>query len=81
MKTTPLRVIRRGEAAERAWLEAHGFDGLYTPEHECGCYTDDLYPCGKRGNWLACVPGHMCSGGIGPAKKQVVPGDPPPPQE
>lgn len=67
MKKTPLRVIRKGRDAEREWLEARGFDGLYTVGDECGCWRDDLYPCGERGEQTTCVPGHECDSGIGPA--------------
>lgn len=69
MKLTPLRVIRRGREAEQEWLTARGFDGLYTPDDECGCTADDLYPCGERGKQQWCVPGHETIYGIGPARK------------
>lgn len=69
MKTTPIRIIGAGLEAERAWLEEHGYDGLYTPNDECGCYCHDLYPCGERGDRLTCVPGHEATGGIGPAQR------------
>lgn len=68
MKLTPLRVIRRGQVVEHDWLASRGFDGLYTPDDACGCYLDDLYPCGERGIQTFCVPGHEIDGGIGPAR-------------
>ena len=29
----------------RLWLEQNGYDGLYWPWLECGCFLDDLMPC------------------------------------
>jgi hypothetical protein len=73
MKTTPIRVIRLGRAAESEWLRAHGFDGLYTPNDDCGCFLGDLYPCGERGDRVACVPGHESDAGIhAPRRKSHV---------
>jgi hypothetical protein len=56
---------------ERERLIAKGFDGLYHPDPamECGCYADDLYPCGDRPK--ACRPGHAVNdvtGIYGPSK-------------
>jgi len=27
------------------YLEAHGFDGLYDDDADCGCFLGDLMPC------------------------------------
>ncbi len=32
-----------------AHLKAHGFDGVYSECGECGCTTDNLFPCGEPG--------------------------------
>jgi len=70
VKTTPIRVIRAGEKAKCVWLIKNGFHGLYTPNDNCGCWREDLYPCGERGDRLTCVPGHEFEDGtgIGPAR-------------
>jgi len=50
---------------ERARLIARGYDGLYHPDPvmECGCFADDLYPCGERPK--ECRPGHAIEvGGV-----------------
>jgi len=71
MKTTPLKVIRRGAEAEAEWLTKHGFDGLYTPNDECGCFVGDLYPCGERGDKFTCVAGCATGSGVGPAQAKA----------
>ena len=38
-------------------MDTLGYDGLFF-ESECGCHTDDLYPCGSVG--LECQLGHRC---------------------
>ena len=38
------------------YLEANGFDGLYSPA-ECGCLKDDLAPCGS--DFAMCEPGYL----------------------
>lgn len=50
---------------ERDRLIARGFDGLYCPLPwmECGCWADDLYPCGERPR--ECRPGHASADGTG----------------
>ena len=37
------------QSSEAKRLRALGFDGLYHPDPaiECGCYLDDLRPCGE----------------------------------
>jgi hypothetical protein len=68
----------RNEAAK---LARHGFDGLFAPHvpDGCGCFNDDLYPCGERPP--ECRPGYAgpCSDGwggtgigIGPEKGSTV---------
>lgn len=64
-QTTPLYVIRKGRDAEAAWLKAHGFDGLACMVMDCGCWRDDLYPCGERGDKFACMAGHEAPDGVG----------------
>lgn len=32
----------------KAYLKAHGYDGLYHPDWECGCWVDDLLLCGSH---------------------------------
>ncbi len=38
-------------------LRIHGYDGLYCPEVECGCFLADLMPCSSPSD--ACVPGYV----------------------
>ena len=38
------------------WLAANGYDGLYSPDMECGCRSDDLAPC--QSDCLECLPGY-----------------------
>lgn len=46
----------------RAWLESHGYDGLYSWRAECGCECSDLMPCDEYtgdcapGKKVACEP-------------------------
>ena len=42
----------------RAYLEATGFDGLWT--EDCGCGTGDLMPCGEFG--ANCQPAYVRMG-------------------
>ena len=39
------------------YLIANGYGGLCHPESECGCFLDDLVPCGD--NCMDCKPGHI----------------------
>jgi hypothetical protein len=42
-------------------LKANGYDGLVSPEAECGCLADDeLAPCGEC--WCGCEPGYRGPG-------------------
>jgi len=38
------------------YLKAHGYDGLYSEDIECGCDLADLMPC--EGCWEHCRPGY-----------------------
>lgn len=39
-------------------LEKRGYEGLYEPDGECACETDDLFPCGQCfGEIGNCKPG------------------------
>ena len=38
------------------YLKTHGYDGVCHPESECGCFLDDLVPCGD--NCMDCKPGY-----------------------
>lgn len=61
------------------YLEDNGYDGLYCPFDPCGCYKDDLCPCGNLINLWECEPGYKCTldpvewgdgvSGIGPKKE------------
>ena len=50
---------------ERESLTRRGFDGLYHPDPAmtCGCFADDLYPCGERPK--GCRPGRTNPDGVG----------------
>ena len=44
------------------YLTAHGYDGLYSEDGECGCLKDDLFACGE--GWLCdCEPGYKTDRG------------------
>lgn len=45
------------------YLKANGLDGLANSDDECGCFLDDLAPCGEMREW--CVAG----------RKAVIDGD------
>ena len=38
----------QGDGA-REWLEANGYDGLFSAEYECGCVIGDIASCGDIG--------------------------------
>ena len=38
------------------YLEAHGFDGLYDDDADCGCFLGDLMPCDCC--WCNCQGGY-----------------------
>lgn len=66
---------KRTRESERESLTSRGFDGLYHPDPaaQCGCYADDLYPCGERPK--ECRPGRAASDGsgvYGPVKEHAV---------
>jgi hypothetical protein len=44
-------------------LSARGFDGLYHPTEPCGCWLDDLRPCGEERT--GCLGGHESGDGSG----------------
>lgn len=37
-------------------LKENGFDGLYYPDMECGCFSGDLMPC-ENPDWDQCIGG------------------------
>ncbi len=39
----------------KEWLKENNYDGLYT--HDCGCFLDDLIPCGNEYSILNCMAG------------------------
>ncbi len=43
-------------------LKDNGLDGLYHPEEPCGCFLDDLIPCGENAD--LCIAGYKapCAG-------------------
>ncbi len=40
----------------KAYLQAHGYDGLVSEYRECGCVLDDLVPCDQDPSH--CEPGY-----------------------
>jgi len=40
----------------RAYLAAHGYDGLWSPDGECACLASDLRPCNEPMG--SCRPGY-----------------------
>ena len=42
----------------RAYLEEHGYDGLYNEDAECACLASDLFPC--CGEPDHCEAGYRC---------------------
>lgn len=67
-----LRAFKRD--GEAGWLRRRGFDGLWwNGPDACGCWNDDLYPCGHRGD---CRPGVERDGGLYPVAPPLA--DPPP---
>lgn len=55
---------KKGSPKEADWLRARGYDGLYHPDPdvECGCFLDDLRPCGEKDT--PCRGGHALMGGV-----------------
>lgn len=53
--TEQKQLTRTIERQERE-LRRKGLQGLYHPEHPCGCYLGDLRPCGQIGT--------RCRGGV-----------------
>lgn len=41
----------------RVFLKENGYDGLCNPDLECGCFKEDLFPCGFAGV-ESCRPGY-----------------------
>ena len=53
------------------YLTAHGYDGLYDEDGECGCLKDDLFACGE--GWMCeCKPGYKTNCGCGDHDWRVV---------
>lgn len=44
-----------------AYLKSHGYDGLVSDDHECGCLLDDLMPCAGEFA-MNCTAGHRVEG-------------------
>lgn len=42
----------------RVFLEENGYDGLCNPDISCGCFKDELFPCGFEGV-ERCRPGYL----------------------
>lgn len=38
------------------WLKEHGYDGLVSPDAECGCDLEELMVC--NGDCSSCLPGY-----------------------
>lgn len=54
----------------RDYLVRNGYDGLFTPDDDCGCDVDALAPCGEP--YFDCAAGYRHSdGGIWPAREGV----------
>lgn len=45
------------------WLWVNGYDGLCSPEQDCGCFLKDLMPCGCP-HEEDCVAGYKCGNEI-----------------
>ena len=43
----------------KAYLDANGFDGLFSDDGDCACQKDDLAPCGGCDNIMDCGPGYL----------------------
>ena len=46
----------------KAYLDANGFDGLFSDDGDCACQKDDLAPCGGCDNIMDCEPGDLSYG-------------------
>ena len=40
------------------YLRSNGFDGLYSPDMDCGCEISDLMPCDRENCHCNCIPGY-----------------------
>ena len=57
------------------WLIAHGYDGLYSENGQCGCDLDDLMVCEAAGIDL-CKPGYKVDDPSGEFEYRIVPEKP-----
>ncbi len=57
------------------WLIAHGYDGLYSENGQCGCDLDDLMVCDAAGIDL-CKPGYKVDDPSGEFEYRIVPEKP-----
>ena len=60
----------------KQWLSAHGYDGLFNPDDECGCAHENIMACGNPSP--CCEPGYQRPGPsgeydfiIGPRKEEL----------
>lgn len=43
-------------------LQDNGYDGLVSDIGECGCFLDNLVPCGEPSNLVDCEPAYKVPG-------------------
>jgi hypothetical protein len=63
----------------KSYLEDNGYAGLWSPEGECACVNDDLFPCGEV--FSECEAGYKAACDCGEHDWHIVANKPEPPTD